>query len=37
MKYQQGRNLGITAGGCELDLPDQKGVAEVLPDGYFWR
>jgi hypothetical protein len=28
----QGRNLGITAGGCELVLPDQKGVVEVVPN-----
>jgi hypothetical protein len=22
---------------CELVLPDQKGVAEVVPDGHFSR
>ena len=36
----QGRNFGITArggGGGELVLPDQKGVAGVVPDGHFSR
>jgi hypothetical protein len=30
---QQGRNFGITAGGGELVLTDQKGVSEAVPDG----
>jgi hypothetical protein len=31
-----GRNLGIAAvrGGDELVLPNQKGVAKVVPDGH---
>ena len=30
---------GGGGGGCdrELVLPDQKGVAEVVPDGHFGR
>ena len=39
--WLQHRNLGMTAGGGgvggELVLPDQKGVAEVVPDGNFRR
>ena len=33
-RYVQGRKFGITAGGGggELVLPDQKGVAGVVPD-----
>jgi hypothetical protein len=32
----RGQNFGITAGGgggCVLVLPDQKGVAKVVPNG----
>jgi hypothetical protein len=37
LNYLPGRNFGITAGGggSELVLPDQKGVAEVVPDEHF--
>jgi hypothetical protein len=35
--HAQDCNLGITAGGCELILPDQKGVVEFMPDGHFRR
>ena len=35
MGFDQGRNFGIMAGGGGdvLVLPDQKGVADVVPDG----
>jgi hypothetical protein len=31
----QGRNVGVTARGCELVLPEKNGVAEVGPDATF--
>jgi hypothetical protein len=27
----------LRLGECELIFPDQKGVAEVVPDGHFKR
>jgi hypothetical protein len=35
--YFKGRNFSIMIVGCELVLPNQKGVAEVVPDGHFSR
>lgn len=32
---KSGCNFGITTGGYELVLPNQKGVAEVVPDRHF--
>jgi hypothetical protein len=33
--HSQGSNFGIRLGRYELISPDQKGVAEVVPNGHF--